>query len=204
MAKKAERNYSLSGVSSGGEIAAPALAYQPRDPQTYQPNIGLIACGGITKHHLRAYRAAGYRVIALCDIIPERARKRKTEFYPDAKVYRDYRDLLKRDDIEVVDIATHPPERAAIIEDCACGRQARAQPEAVRLGPRFRPADGRSGRPPRLAAGRQPERPLGAPLQLHSRGDPRGPVGRGDGRPSRRSTGTTAGSPAPSSRRSST
>ena len=40
----------------------------------------------------------------------------KKEFYPDADVYGDYRDVLKRGDIEVVDIATHPPERAAIIE----------------------------------------------------------------------------------------
>ena len=75
---------------------------------------GAVACGGITKDHLRAYRAAGYQVAALCDVMPDRARKRKTEFYPDAKVYRDYHDLLKRDDIEVVDITTHPPDRVRI------------------------------------------------------------------------------------------
>jgi hypothetical protein len=37
------------------KIAAPKLAYQPRDPRSYRPNIGLIACGGITSAHLRAY-----------------------------------------------------------------------------------------------------------------------------------------------------
>lgn len=98
-------------------IAAPELPYKPPVPRHYRPNIGLIACGEITKDHLAAYRAAGYRVAALCDPVLYRARKRKTEFYPEAKCYRDYRDMLKRDDIEVVDVAAHPAERIAIIED---------------------------------------------------------------------------------------
>ena len=38
------------------------------------------------------------------------------EFYPKAHVYTDYRDVLARDDIEVVDIATHPDQRPPIIE----------------------------------------------------------------------------------------
>ncbi len=95
---------------------APVLPYLPRDPVSYRPNIGLIGCGGITKDHLTAYRTAGYHVVALCDIETGRARKRKAEFFPEAKVYRDYRDLLRRDDIAVVDIATHPRERPSIIE----------------------------------------------------------------------------------------
>jgi predicted dehydrogenase len=103
--------------------AAPELPYQPRDPKHYRPQIGLIACGDITKHHLAAYRAAGYRVTALCDPVLDRARKRKTEYFPDAKVYRDYRDLLKRDDIEVVDIAAHPAERIPILEDALVARK---------------------------------------------------------------------------------
>ena len=46
----------------------------------------------------------------------ERAEERQTEFYPDARVYEDYRDVLRRDDVEVVDVATHPAERGKIIE----------------------------------------------------------------------------------------
>ena len=93
------------------------LPYRPRNPQRYRPQIGLIGCGDITKEHLTAYRGAGYQVTALCDVSVERARKRKTEFYPRARVYRDYRELLRRPEIEVVDVATHTAERAAIIED---------------------------------------------------------------------------------------
>ena len=111
-----EDDYSLSRKGPDRQIPAPALAYQPRDPKTYRPAIGLIACGGITETHLKAYTRAGYRVVALCDLIEERAKKRQAQFYPDADVYTDYRDLLARDDIEVVDIATHPPERVPLIE----------------------------------------------------------------------------------------
>ncbi len=117
MAENDDKDYQLAAPSAGKELEAPELPYRPRDPQHYRPQIGLIACGGITADHLKAYRAAGYRVTALCDTMRDRAEKRRTEFYPKADVYDDYRELLKRDDLEVVDIAAHPSERAAMIED---------------------------------------------------------------------------------------
>lgn len=95
---------------------APELPYEPRDPNSYSPGIGLIGCGAITVDHLTAYRAAGYRVVALCDIDLTVARERQQEFYPDAKLYDDIHKLLERDDIELVDIATHPEVRAPLIE----------------------------------------------------------------------------------------
>lgn len=98
------------------QIAAPKLPYRPRDPKSYRPSIGLIGCGEITKYHLQAYKKAGYHVAALCDIDLKRAKKQQKLFYPGAELYSDYHDLLKRDDIEVVDIATHPPSRPPIIE----------------------------------------------------------------------------------------
>ncbi|MFM7174979.1 MAG: Gfo/Idh/MocA family protein [Caldilinea sp.] len=94
---------------------AAELPYRPPTPQN-RPGIGLIGCGGITAHHLTAYRAAGYPVVALCDPHLARAQERQATFYPDAAIYTDARDLLRRDDVEVVDIATHPSERVALIE----------------------------------------------------------------------------------------
>jgi predicted dehydrogenase len=113
---KTEDDYSLSKKSPDAPMAAPDLPYQPRDPKTYRPKIGLIACGGITASHLRAYKKAGYDVAVLCDLLPERAEKRREEFYPEATITTDYREVLARDDIQVVDIATHPPERLPLIE----------------------------------------------------------------------------------------
>jgi predicted dehydrogenase len=114
--------YALHAPTTG-TFPAPELPYEPRQPQRYSPAIGLIACGGITHHHLTAYRAAGFRVVALCDLVLARAKRRRDEFYPEADVYRDYRKLLARDDIEVVDIATHPPERPKLIRDALQARK---------------------------------------------------------------------------------
>ena len=102
MNQKNGDDYRLTTPSAAKEIEAPKLPYQPRDPKDYRPQIGLIACGEITKDQLAAYRKAGYRGTAMCDPVLHRARKRKTEFYPDARVCRDYHDLRKRDDVNVV------------------------------------------------------------------------------------------------------
>jgi predicted dehydrogenase len=95
--------------------AAPDLYYGPSKPRKYNPPIGLIGCGNISEWHLRAYKAAGFNVVALCDVIADRAEHRRKEFFPAAQTYTDYRQLLARDDIEVVDIATHPQDREYLI-----------------------------------------------------------------------------------------
>ena len=65
---------------------APQLAYRPRDPRDTAMGIGLVGCGDITASHLRAYRSAGYDVVALCNPTRERAEARRAEFFPDARV----------------------------------------------------------------------------------------------------------------------
>lgn len=97
-------------------IPAPELPYLPPTPKGPIAPIGLIGCGAIAAYHLDAYAGAGYPVVALCDIDEEQARERKEKYYPDADTYVDYRDVLARADIGVVDIATHPGVRAPIIE----------------------------------------------------------------------------------------
>jgi len=123
MAKKPARNYTAAGVARSKIFAAPALPYLPQDPARYNPPIGLIGCGGITTKHLAAYKAAGYNVVALCNRTIAKARARQREFFPQAAVYSDYRDLLKRDDIEVVDITTHPTERVGLIKAAIAARK---------------------------------------------------------------------------------
>ena len=116
MAESQDSGYGRGKTGSEVEVAAPDLPYQPRDPATYRPQIGLIGCGGISEMHLRAYKNAGYEVAALCSRDRERVEQRQREFYPTADTYLDYRDLLARDDIEVVDLTPHPQERLSILE----------------------------------------------------------------------------------------
>ena len=92
------------------------IEYQPRVGRTYQPGIGLIGCGGITPHHLRAYRSGGLNVVAFCDLNIEAARARRDEFYPEAVAVDDVAELLSMDCVQVLDISTHPPERPPLIE----------------------------------------------------------------------------------------
>lgn len=70
--------------------------------------VGIIGCGGICKGaHVPAYllekRA---EIVALCDIIPERAEKLKKKLFGSAAVYSDYKELLKDESIDYVDICT--------------------------------------------------------------------------------------------------
>ncbi len=92
------------------------LPYRPRDPKAYRPGIGLIGCGGISRHHLQAYLDANYNVVALCDLDSQRAKERQQQFFPQATVYDHPQDLLADDAIAVVDITTHPPERPPLVE----------------------------------------------------------------------------------------
>ena len=61
--------------------------------------IGIIGCGGIAngKHMPALSRVPNAKMVAFCDIIPERAEKARAKYgTPDAKVYVDYKELLNR------------------------------------------------------------------------------------------------------------
>jgi predicted dehydrogenase len=116
MAETTKRNYALAAKKGVREFPAPRLEYRPPSPKCYRPKIGVIGCGGITKAHLDAYRSAGWEVAALCNRHAPSARQRQQEFYPQAELYTNYRKLLARDDVDVVDIALPPEPRVAVIE----------------------------------------------------------------------------------------
>ena len=111
-----ETTYGIGERAVEAEISAPNLPYQPRDPRSYSPAIGLIGCGAISEQHLAAYRAAGYRVTALMDPVQAHAEERRAEFYPGAEVFTD-RTALLASRVEVVDIAAHPDVRGPIVAD---------------------------------------------------------------------------------------
>jgi predicted dehydrogenase len=120
-------NYDLKAGDTA-TVAAPALDYLPPVPKSFRPVIGLIGCGGITQHHLKAYRDAGWDVAAFYDINPAAAEKRRAEFFPDAKVCASPDELLAIPGLEVVDIATHPAVRGSLIEQAiAAGKHALSQ-----------------------------------------------------------------------------
>jgi predicted dehydrogenase len=115
MSSSASSGYGLSGAKVGAQTKAPDLPYLPPRPRAYRPGIALVGCGGISEYHLRAYRAMGLNVVALCDRHLDRAEKRRREFFPAADVTTDYREIMARQDVEVVDLTLHPVERVDAI-----------------------------------------------------------------------------------------
>lgn len=82
--------------------------------------VGIIGCGGIAngKHMPSLKKLENVQMVAFCDIIEERAKKAAKEFgTADAKVYTDYKELLKDKEIEVVHVLTPNREHADITID---------------------------------------------------------------------------------------
>lgn len=71
--------------------------------------IGIVGCGGIANNkHLPAIKKNGnFGVVAFCDIIKEKAEEAKEKFgIPEARVYTDYLELVKEEEIEAVYVLT--------------------------------------------------------------------------------------------------
>lgn len=69
--------------------------------------IGIIGVGQIGKHHLHNYQSIeGIEIVAIADI-DEREAQRVSTLYSVPNVYSDFRQLLRRDDIEAVDVCMH-------------------------------------------------------------------------------------------------
>lgn len=121
------KNYDLKSAAAT-HIAATEFPYAPPSPKGPAPKIGLIGCGGITEHHLKAYRVAGWEVVAFYDRNPEAAEGRRSEFFPNARVCVDVAEMWADGDIQVVDIATHPKARTELIEQAiAAGKHVLSQ-----------------------------------------------------------------------------
>ena len=81
--------------------------------------IGLVGVGWIARlAHLPAYRKAGFRVVAAADPDPE-ARRVAAVDWGIPHTYADYRDMLARADVLVVDVATPAEQHPAIVAAAA-------------------------------------------------------------------------------------
>ena len=71
--------------------------------------IGIIGCGGIAngKHMPNLALLDNVEMVAFCDLVKERAEKAAKEYgTPDAKVYTDYKELLKDESIDICHVCT--------------------------------------------------------------------------------------------------
>jgi len=109
--------YGLSPEKQEGHFAPSPINYRPPFPKSYRPKIGVIGAGGIAGSHLANYRTLGLDIAAICDINPAAATARRDEFFPQARVTVNYRDILDDPTIAVVDITLHPKDRVLIVRE---------------------------------------------------------------------------------------
>lgn len=80
-------------------------------------NIAIVGTGNISHAHVQAYLLFPdrCRIVALVDIVPEKARRMKDQYgLTDAQVYDDHQAILPRQDIDLVDVCTPPYVHASI------------------------------------------------------------------------------------------
>lgn len=78
--------------------------------------VAIVGTGNISHAHVGGYLQFPERckIVALVDIVPEKAQAMKEKYGLDADVYDDHRKILDRDDINLVDVCTPPYVHAQI------------------------------------------------------------------------------------------
>lgn len=82
--------------------------------------IAIVGTGNISHAHVRAYLRFPERckIVALVDIVPEKAQAMKEKYGLDAEVFDDHQKILPLDTIDLVDVCTPPYVHASISINC--------------------------------------------------------------------------------------
>ncbi len=79
----------------------------------------LIGCGRISPNHIEAAKNNNLDFVAMFDIIPEVMQEKSDRFgLETVRKYTDYKELLEKENPELVAIATESGKHAAIALDC--------------------------------------------------------------------------------------
>lgn len=79
-------------------------------------NVAIVGSGSISSAHIKAYQQFSDRckIVAFCDIYPEKVEKAVRDFNLKIDIYSDYNELLNRTDIDLVSVCTPPYTHAEI------------------------------------------------------------------------------------------
>ncbi|MEM7380045.1 MAG: Gfo/Idh/MocA family oxidoreductase [Bacteroidota bacterium] len=97
-----------AGISLGS-IPAERRRYKPKAISANQKiNVGLVGCSqrGVDQVWEGMQHLSEYRMVAICDVIPEQLEKAKARMPKEVRQYRDYRELVTQPDIDLVIVAT--------------------------------------------------------------------------------------------------
>ena len=81
----------------------------------------IIGCGRISELHIFAAKKNGLEIVALCDLVYDKARTRAEQSgLANAKIYNDYKEMLKAEKPELVAVTTDSGAHAAVAIDALC------------------------------------------------------------------------------------
>lgn len=96
-----------AGVAAFSIVPSYVVGLRGQTPPSGKLNIAGIGIGGMGRNNLRKLAEAGENIVALCDVDSGERAQKIIKLYPNAKVYRDYREMLeKQKDIDAVIVAT--------------------------------------------------------------------------------------------------
>ncbi|MEM1083940.1 MAG: Gfo/Idh/MocA family oxidoreductase [Verrucomicrobiota bacterium] len=113
------RRQSLRGLAALATVQivpSHVLGLNGQTPPSEQLTRGIIGCGNICKHHLPLPGP----LLALCDVDSKHLERRMNQVGGEAKgvkPYHDYRELIARDDIDIVHVCTPPHWHARMAID---------------------------------------------------------------------------------------
>ena len=83
-------------------------------------NYAIIGCGRISPNHVAAALQNSLNIVALCDINEENVKSKIAQFeLPDSiSIYTNYKEMLEKEDIELIAICTESGKHAQIALDC--------------------------------------------------------------------------------------
>ena len=125
---------SLAAIATPVIVPASALGRQDKTPPSDRITVGIIGCGKMAKdfHIPELLRFDDVQIVAVCDVDTTRrdhALQRVNESYAEKNLkrvcdaYNDYREIISRDDIDAVCIATPDHWHATpLIEACQAGK----------------------------------------------------------------------------------
>jgi predicted dehydrogenase len=83
------------------------------DTMSSKKKAAIIGFGGMGQRHFKAYEKIGVKVVAIADLYSEKIKEILPNF-PEDGIYKDYRDLFRKEDIDVVSVVTNGPTHAQI------------------------------------------------------------------------------------------
>lgn len=79
----------------------------------------IIGCGRISPNHFQAAKSNNLEIVAICDILSERMEEQADKFgLTDVKKYVDYKEMIEKENIDLIAIATESGSHAEIALHC--------------------------------------------------------------------------------------